>query len=65
MTLPGPLPTDLAAAHAMILAQREMLAEVRSEAKVCAIEIERLKLSAASNSSSAGRGRGQGRDRRS
>jgi transposase len=39
-----PLPTDLAAAHAMILAQREMLAEARSEAKVRALEIERLKL---------------------
>jgi len=38
------LPTDLAAAHAMILAQREMLAEARSEAKVWALEIERLKL---------------------
>ena len=43
-TLPDPLPTDLAAAHAMILAQREMLAEARSEAKVWALEIERLKL---------------------
>jgi hypothetical protein len=38
------LPTDLAAAHVMILAQREMLAEARSEAKVWALEIERLKL---------------------
>ena len=37
-------PADLAAAHAMILAQREMLAEARSEAKVRALEIERLKL---------------------
>jgi transposase len=44
MTLPDPLPTDLAAAHAMILAQREMLAEARREAKVWALEIERLKL---------------------
>ena len=44
MTLPDPLPTDLAAAHAMILVQREMLAEARSEAKVWALEIERLKL---------------------
>ena len=38
------LPQDLAAAHAMILAQRAMLAEARSEAKVRALEIERLKL---------------------
>ena len=44
MTPSDPLPTDLAAAHAMILAQREMLAEARSEAKVWALEIERLKL---------------------
>jgi len=44
MTRSDPLPTDLAAAHAMILAQREMLAEARSEAKVWALEIERLKL---------------------
>jgi len=43
-TFSDPLPTDLAAAHAMILAQREMLAEARSEAKVRALEIERLKL---------------------
>ena len=45
------LPNDLASAHAMILAQREMLAEreaalteAQSEAKVRALEIERLKL---------------------
>ena len=45
MTTPSDsLPTDLAVAHAMILAQREMLAEERSEAKVRALEIERLKL---------------------
>jgi Transposase C of IS166 homeodomain len=44
MMLPDPLPTDLAAAHAMILAQREMLAEARTEATVWALEIERLKL---------------------
>ena len=44
MTPSESLPTDLAAAHAMILAQREMLAEARSEAKVRALEIERLKL---------------------
>ena len=44
MTSSDPLPADLAAAHAMILAQREMLAEARSEAKVWALEIERLKL---------------------
>lgn len=43
-TLSDPLPTDLATAHAMILAQREMLAEAQSEAKVRALEIERLKL---------------------
>src|ERR1035437_2182262 len=45
--MPAPsdsLPQDLAAAHAMILAQRAMLAEARSEAKVRALEIERLKL---------------------
>ena len=44
MTSCDPLPADLAAAHAMILAQREMLAEARSAAKVWALEIERLKL---------------------
>lgn len=37
------LPDDLASAHAMILAQREMLIMERSEAKVRALEIERLK----------------------
>jgi transposase len=41
---PDPLPSDLAAAHALILAQREMLAAAVSEAKVRALEIERLKL---------------------
>ena len=47
----SPLPTDLASAHAMILAQREMLEQkqseltlARSDAKVRAREIERLKL---------------------
>jgi transposase len=47
----SPLPTDLASAHAMILAQREMLEQkqseltlARSDAKVRALEIERLKL---------------------
>jgi transposase len=51
MTPSDSLPQDLAAAHAMILAQREMLAEeqalrvmLQSEAKVWALEIERLKL---------------------
>ena len=39
-----PLPTDLAAAHAMILAQREMLTMARSEVTVGRLEIERLKL---------------------
>jgi len=46
-----PLPSDLASAHAMILAQREMLDQkqselmlARSDAKVRALEIERLKL---------------------
>jgi transposase len=45
------LPEDLASAHAMILAQREMLAQeqslrivAQSEAKIRALEIERLKL---------------------
>src|ERR1035437_6490482 len=45
--MPAPsdsLPQDLAAAHAMIRAQRAMLPEARSEAKVRALEIERLKL---------------------
>ncbi len=45
MTTPSdPLPTDLADAHALILAQREMLAEAQNQAKVRALEIERLKL---------------------
>jgi transposase len=39
-----PLPTDLAAAHAVILAQREMLTIARSEVTVGRLEIERLKL---------------------
>jgi transposase len=42
--LPSALPSDLAGAHAMILAQREMLAVAQSEAKARALEIERLKL---------------------
>jgi transposase len=41
---PEALPSDLASAHAVILAQREMLAAAQSEAKVRALEIERLKL---------------------
>ena len=45
MTTPfDPLPTDLAAAHAMILAQREMLTIARSEVTVSRLELERLKL---------------------
>jgi transposase len=51
MTPSDSLPTDLATAHAMILAQREMLVEAQacanllaSEAKVRTLEIERLKL---------------------
>jgi transposase len=39
-----PLPTDLAAAHAMILAQRELLTIARSEVTVSRLELERLKL---------------------
>jgi transposase len=42
--LPDALPSDLTSAHAMILAQREMLAAAQSEAKVRVLEIERLKL---------------------
>ena len=49
--LPDALPADLASAHAMILAQREMLAqreaalsEAEPRAKTRALEIERLKL---------------------
>ncbi len=49
--LPDALPSDLASAHATILAQREMLAEreaalseAQKEAKIRALEIERLKL---------------------
>ena len=40
----APLPADLASAHAMILAQRAALIAAQSEAKVGALEIERLKL---------------------
>jgi transposase len=39
-----PLPADLAAAHAMILAQRDQLALAKSEVTVGRLEIERLKL---------------------
>ena len=39
-----PLPADLAAAHAMILAQRELLTLAKSEVTVGRLEIERLKL---------------------
>ncbi|CAN2536057.1 hypothetical+protein [Methylocapsa aurea] len=46
-----PLPSDLASAHALILAQRELLEQeqaarivAQSEAKVRALEVERLKL---------------------
>jgi transposase len=39
-----PLPSDLAAAHAMILAQRELLTLATSEVTVGRLEIERLKL---------------------
>jgi transposase len=42
--LPSGLPNDLVSAHAMILAQREMLAAAQNEAKTRALEIERLKL---------------------
>jgi len=38
------LPGDLASAHAVILAQRELLAAAQSEAKARVLEIERLKL---------------------
>jgi transposase len=48
---PDALPADLASAHAMILAQREMLAqrdvalsEAESKARTRALEIERLRL---------------------
>jgi transposase len=44
MTPSDTLPKDLAAAHAMILAQREMLTIARSEVTVGRLEIERLKL---------------------
>jgi hypothetical protein len=50
-TTSDPLPTDLASAHAMILAQRALLEQeqsarimAQSEAKVRALEIERMKL---------------------
>jgi hypothetical protein len=39
-----PLPNDLAAAHAMIVAQREMLRLAQSELTVSRLEIERYKL---------------------
>ena len=39
-----PLPADLAAAHAMILAQRELLTLAKSEVSIGRLEIERLKL---------------------
>ena len=42
--LSDPLPADLAAAHAMILAQRELLTLAKSEVTVGRLEIERLKL---------------------
>jgi hypothetical protein len=37
-----PLPADLAAAHAMILAQREQLTLAKSEVTTGRLEIERL-----------------------
>jgi transposase len=40
----GSLPTDLAAAHEMIVAQREMLRLAQSELTVSRLEIERYKL---------------------
>jgi transposase len=39
-----PLPTDLAAAHALILAQRERLIEAENERTCFRLEVERLKL---------------------
>jgi transposase len=39
-----PLPTDLAAAHEMIVAQREMLSLAQGELTVSRLEIERYKL---------------------
>src|SRR5471032_2609270 len=39
-----PLPADLASAHAMILAQRQLLTLATSEVTVGRLEIERLKL---------------------
>src|SRR6266850_442505 len=44
VTSSDPLPADLAAAHAMILAQRELLTLAKSEVTVGRLEIERLKL---------------------
>ena len=41
---PDPLPTDLAGAHEMIVAQREMLRLAQSELTVSRLEIERYKL---------------------
>jgi len=43
-TPPSERPGDLASAHAVILAQGEMLAAAQSQAKVRALEVERLKL---------------------
>src|SRR5271165_2190743 len=43
-TCSDPLPADLAAAHAVILAQREMLTIARSEVTVSRLELERYKL---------------------
>jgi hypothetical protein len=43
-TSSDPLPADLAAAHAIILAQREQLILAKSEAFVGRLEIERLML---------------------
>jgi transposase len=40
---PDPLPDDLASAHAMILAQREMLIVAQRETKLHVLEVERLK----------------------
>jgi transposase len=43
-TEPAPLPTDLAAAHAMILAERAARQQAEGLASAAALEIERLKL---------------------
>ena len=50
---PDPLPTDLAAAHEMIVAQREMLRFAQSELTVSRLEIERYKLMLAHRGRSA------------